>query len=391
MQFDDEFGAGIEHVVDKGVVDDRVCVAVGNPSLHRSEHFRCLDLAQLTAHIGRLVAGENADLGHAELIVFNTLDIALDLQPGIADGEIGDGQQLRRCPQHQRMVAGHVARRRRAEPEVLVGGIDVHTAAVDRHRHDHVVELVDVGQLGQDALIDVDERELRRHAHGFQHRNQQDGVVLAVTVAIAQCLARRFRYVGAAPEFDGFVVQLFLYVVTDDVDLALRVVDTHDEACRHVRHTICIQLFIDDCEVITARLAPARARRADRYPRKHSIVPGLHRLPAVDDGIRRFPDERSVTDDRRVYTERPESKFVVGSRDEYRAVADRAAAGQIVDFQGELVLLDVDTLGHDHLDHHTRRQARHRQVSGLFRARLVAVDSTGDVIGAGVSLRDFLA
>ena len=40
---------------------------------------------------------------------------------------------------------------------------------------------------------------------------------------------------------------------------------------------------------------------------------------------------------------------------------------------------------------HARRQARHRQVSGLFRARLVAVYCAGDVVVGRLSLRDLFA
>ena len=62
-----------------------------------------------------------------------------------------------------------------------------------------------------------------------------------------------------------------------------------------------------------------------------------------------------------------------------------------MDIQRELVFLDIDTLGNDSLDHHTWRQARHRQMGGLLRACLVPVNGTGYIVGGRVSFRDLFA
>ena len=289
------------------------------------------------------------------------------------------------------MVAGHVARRCRAEPEVLVGRVDIEARTLDRHGHDHVVELVDIRQVGQDTLVDVDERELRGHADGIQHGDQQDGVVLAIAIAITQRFPRGLWYVGAASELDGFVVQLPLHIVTDDLYLAARIVCSRDEARRHVRDTPGLQFPADHRQVIIPRPVPALARRADRYPGKHAIVIRLHRLPAVNDRIRRFPDQRTAARDGSLDTGGPETQPVMLPRDEYGAIADRAATRKIVDIQWKLVFVDTDVLGHDNLNYGSRRQARHRQMGGLFRARLVAVDGAGYVISCGVGLSDDLA
>ena len=62
-----------------------------------------------------------------------------------------------------------------------------------------------------------------------------------------------------------------------------------------------------------------------------------------------------------------------------------------MDIERELIVLDVDGLGHDHVHDNTGSQARHGQVSGLLGARLVAVDRTGHVVGRRVSLGQDLA
>jgi hypothetical protein len=79
------------------------------------------------------------------------------------------------------------------------------------------------------------------------------------------------------------------------------------------------------------------------------------------------------------------------SADEYRAVTDRTAAGKIVDLQRELVVFDIDTLGDDGLDHHARRQARHRQMGSLLRARFIPVDRAGYVVSGRISFGDHFA
>ena len=171
----------------------------------------------------------------------------------------------------------------------------------------------------------------------------------------------------------------------------MHAVDALDQPRRHIRYASRLELVGDDFEVVATGLTPALTRRADRHPGKHAIVPGLHRLPAVDNRVRGLPDQRAVTHDRLLDAERFELQAVEIPADENGAVADRATAGQIVYVQRELTLLDIHALGNDSLDHHARCQTRHRQMGGFLRARLVPVHRAGYVVGSRVSLGNFLA
>ena len=56
-------------------------------------------------------------------------------------------------------IAGHVPRRHRTKTKVFVRRIDEQAPTFHGYGHDHVIELVVVGQARNYLLIQVDERE----------------------------------------------------------------------------------------------------------------------------------------------------------------------------------------------------------------------------------------
>ena len=119
-----------------------------------------------------------------------------------------------------------------------------------------MIELVGVRQGRRHLLVEVHERQRRIYIDRLQQRIQQDRVVLAVTVAIPQCLAARLGDVSTTPELDGFVVDLVLHVSTQDLDTPRLAVDALDQPSRPVGHPVDIKFFLDFREVFLARLLP---------------------------------------------------------------------------------------------------------------------------------------
>ena len=323
---------------------------------------------QRGAHGGGAEAGESHVFADFEVAFIRERKLAAGGDGGGAGGVVGDGFEARaRGVEDERLAGGEAARRAGAQVAGLARAVEKNAAFAGGQKHDHVVELIERRQRGPQRVAETHQCEMRGNAGGFEQLREQQRVVFAVAVFVAQGLRGGGGDAGAAAKFDGLVGQLAL----DETGERGGLLGVFGQARGGgggggLHGGIEGQAVFDLREVLAGLAGPVGVGVGEPDHRQKTFGRRLHGLPAIDGRLLDDPGQAGRVALRRGQAGRGFPFHGVARRGhEQRAAQHRQGVGELVGVKAEAVRRAGLAPGDGGLDAETGLEPRHGDAQQL--------------------------